>query len=245
MRGGQGPGGAGEQGGVHPHGHEGRAEGQGTPRQPLVGTQNPRCFARADNPGQGAFDGLHHVRMTGLAQMSQTGAEVGGADEHAVHTVHRRDVVQVLEAGARLDLHQQAHLVVGPRQVVGQRVPARGAGQRTAHPANPLRRVAGGLHQLPRLFRRLHHRHQQRLHAEVEVLLDEVRVAHWGPHDGRDWVGRQRLGAAPGCGARRWARAPRRSAASRSPRPRRFRRCRGRPAPATGRSGAAPRPARA
>ena len=93
----------------------------------------------------------------------------------------------------RFGLHDQANLVIGLVQVVVYAVPARGARHGRAETANTLRRIAHIPDQLPGLLRRVDHRHQQGLRADIQKLLEQCRAPLSGPHKGRHPVGRDGL----------------------------------------------------
>ncbi|MCY1528351.1 hypothetical protein D9M68_634520 [compost metagenome] len=125
--------------------------------------------------------------------MAHGGGEVGGADEHAVDAFHGGDRIQVGQAVEVLDLHQQAHLLVGVIQVAGDAVPARGAGQGAADATDAVGRVAHGAHQFGSLLGGFHHGHQQGLRADIQQLLDQHRVADGRTDDRLGRVGRDGL----------------------------------------------------
>ena len=92
-----------------------------------------------------------------------------------------------------LGLHQQAYLVVGGAEIVAPRAPARRACDRGADAADAFGRIARGGDQRARLLGRVDHRHQQVLHADVEQLLDERRLAGHRAHHRLRRVGGHRL----------------------------------------------------
>ena len=61
-----------------------------------------------------------NLRMAWISQMAQIGCEVRGSDEDTIHAVDRGDRLEVVQSGARLDLNEQAELVMNPAEVVGQ-----------------------------------------------------------------------------------------------------------------------------
>ena len=80
-------------------------------------------------------------------------------------------------AGTAFDLQQQADFVIGGRQIVGNAVECRGPGERRADAAHAVRRISHGAHHGLRLLAGLDHRHQQRLRADIEHLLDDPGLA--------------------------------------------------------------------
>ena len=96
----------------------------------------------------------------------------------------------------RFRLHQHTDLLIGVFRVVGDAPPARGPG--TGHAADALGRVTRGLHNGARLLGSVHHRRQDGLHTQVQVLLDEggsdMPVPDRHPGDGvRRRIGRNGL----------------------------------------------------
>ena len=186
-------GGARQQHRVHAHRHEAGAQRQVVPGPLDIAVQDAGGLAALHDAADGLVDGLRDLGMVGLAQVAHVGGQVGGADEGAIHAVHRQDVIQRVDGARGFDLHQHAHLIVGARQVVGDAVPARGAGQRAAHAADAGGRIAhrgdggGGF------LGRLHHGHQQRLRAGVQDLLDLHGVVPGRAHHRRDRIGGHRL----------------------------------------------------
>ena len=164
--------------------------------QPLAclrfgGGQNARRLARAQDARNAVVDGRLHLGVPWVARVAHRCRQVRRADEHAVHAGRGGNGVQVVHGFYRLGLHQQADLLVGLVHVLRVRLPARRAGQRAAHAAHAFGRIARGAHQLPGLLGGVHHGYQQGLGADVQVLLDEGRVAH---RHARHGVGRLRAG---------------------------------------------------
>ena len=122
--------------------------------------------------------------MVGVAEMAERGGEVGRADEDAVDAVDRRDRRRGLEAGAALDLHHDADLVVDAGEVVGDGAVAVAA-LRDRDAAHAGRRIAGRGDRAARLVGGLHERHQEVVEAGVEQALDLDRVVPRRPDDRR------------------------------------------------------------
>src|SRR5690606_10714444 len=64
------------------------------------------------------LDRLLHLGMELVPGVPERSGEIGGADEHAVHTRYRRDLLELVEGAARLDLYQHANLVIRRVQVI-------------------------------------------------------------------------------------------------------------------------------
>ena len=92
------------------------------------------------------------------------------------------DRLEIRERRARLDLKEQAHLVVHALEVILDAAIAIGASG-SGDTAHALRRIAKPGDGAPRLLRVLHVRNQQRARADVEVALDEHDVVPCRPHD--------------------------------------------------------------
>ena len=120
-------------------------------------------------------------------------AQICRADKHPVHAFDGGDGVQIGQALGILNLHQQAHLRIGLVEVISDAVPARGAGQGAADPANTLGRVVQGAHQFLGLGGVFDHGHQQRLRADIQQLLDQRRVADHRANQRLAGVGRDGL----------------------------------------------------
>ena len=107
--------------------------------------------------------------------MAERGRQIGRADEHAVDPIGGHDRVEVVDRGARFGLHQHADLCIGFFGVVGVLPPARTA--RATHAAHAAAAIVLWItrrtHHRGRLLGGVNHRHQQRLHADVQVLLDQ------------------------------------------------------------------------
>src|SRR6218665_648486 len=176
---------------------------QGAGRQPLVrlglaGDQNARGLAGAQDAPDAVVERGLHARVLGVGRMAHRGRQVRRADEHAIDSRRGGNGVEVAQGLHGFGLHQQAYLLVGLVHIVRIGLPARGARHGAAHAAHARRGVARGAHQGLRLLGRVHHRHQQRLHADVQVLLDQRLLAdrHAGDRMGRRRAGGQGTGGA-------------------------------------------------
>ena len=134
--------------------------------------------------------------MTLLSDITQRCRQIGRADEQAIDPIDSSDRLDVVQRQLALDLHQYANLVVGFGGVLRDAPPARRP--RTAHASDPVRRIACGLDNRTCLLSRIHHRHQYRLHAQIQVLLDQRRAhvavpARHPHHRVRVGVARHRL----------------------------------------------------
>ena len=179
----------GEQGDVGPDEHEG-----GTGREVAVGRLGVEGvdaggLADLDRGPDRVQHRLDHLGVVLPAEPSHRGGEVGGADEDPVDAVDRGDLGHALDGGRGLDLHEERDRARGIREVAGHPVPSRRARERAAHAAHAQRRVAHRPHDLGGLLGGVDHRHEEVLHAEVEVLLDDHRVAERRTHERRDRVG--------------------------------------------------------
>ncbi|MCY1450825.1 hypothetical protein D9M71_676610 [compost metagenome] len=125
--------------------------------------------------------------MAGVAAITHGRTQVRRADKHPVNAFDRGNRIQVLQPFKALDLHQQAHLLIGLLQVTGDAVPARRPCQGTAHAAHALGRVVHGAYQLACLFSAFDHGYQQGLRADIQHLLDQRGVAD---HRADDRLGR-------------------------------------------------------
>jgi len=90
-------------------------------------------------------------------------------------------------------LNEDAHFIVAEPQVIVDLTPSRRARHGAAYTANAARRVARGRDHLPRLLSRIDHGNDQRLCADIQVLLDQIHRSAYGAHDGMDRVWRHRL----------------------------------------------------
>ena len=165
---------AGQQIAIEPNRNEHATERNVAPRQRVVGHQDAGGFAGTQDTHKGVLDRGAHPRVVLLADMAHGGRQVSRPDEDTVNAFNRRNGIEVVERGLRLGLYQHANLLVGLMAVIRHTAPARSA--RASHAADALRRVACGLHDGARLLGRVDHRHQNRLHTEIEVLLDQRRA---------------------------------------------------------------------
>ena len=94
------------------------------------------------------------------------------------------DCVELVERGARFDLHQHANLVIRLGQIARNAAIAAGAGG-DRDPADPL--AADSAWTRPRAWppRRSAHRKQQRLRADIERTLCQHRIVPGRPDDRR------------------------------------------------------------
>ncbi len=189
--------------------------------QPLAclrfgGGQNTRRLARAQGARNAVVDGRLRLGVTGVARVAHRCRQVGRADEHAVHAGRGGNARPGCSWLPPFGLHQQGKSAGWPgARTAG--TPASATGLRAAHAAHALGASARGAHQLLGLLGGVHHGHQQRLHAQVQELLDEGGVAHWHPCDGVGWLrpgGRALVALAMACN---WCRMERRSLGACSP----------------------------
>ena len=94
---------------IQTNGDERTPQRQIAPGLCFISGQNPRSPARCANAPNRIFDRLLHIGMSRLPQIPERGRQIRWPDEHAVHTFHRRNRIQIVEPRARLHLHQQAH----------------------------------------------------------------------------------------------------------------------------------------
>ena len=100
-----------------------------------VERERPCRLAAARDPAPRITDARDHLRMPGIAAVPERGREVGRPDEDAVDPVHRGDLLQGAKRSDRLELHQQADLVVGYVEIGGHFAPAGGAREAGRDPA--------------------------------------------------------------------------------------------------------------
>ena len=70
-------------------------------------------LAGGADAGDRVLDGGDDLGVAGLAEVAEARREVGGADEEAVDAVDGGDRLERIEAGAGLDLDEQAELLLG------------------------------------------------------------------------------------------------------------------------------------
>ena len=99
--------------------------------------------------------------------MAERGREIGWTNEDTVDTVDLGDRFQLIERSARLDLHQDADLVIRLGQITRHAAIAAGAG-RDRDAANSLWRIARRSDRALRFLDVLHIRKEKRLRADVE-----------------------------------------------------------------------------
>jgi hypothetical protein len=122
------------------------------------------------------------------------GSEIGRADEDTVNAIDRGDGIEIFIAvtGFRLGrLTQISALALV--EIVGDGVPARGAGECAADTANAGFGITSGGDDGGRLCGGFDHGHEQGLDADIEQLLDEIGVADGRTHDGMGRIGRDGL----------------------------------------------------
>ncbi len=141
----------------------------------------------------GIFNGGLHFRVLWVAAVAHISAEIRRADKHAIHPFDIEDLRQIFQRFAGLNLHEYAHGVIGPVDIIRDAIPARGAGQRATDAADAGWRIAGGSDRQPRLFGILHHRHQQGLRADIQQLFDLHRIVPRRTHHRLAGVGRNGL----------------------------------------------------
>lgn len=185
--------GARQQRGVNAHRHEQCPQFQVMLRCLRRGHQNARRFARGFDHGDRLLNGGFHLRMLWITGIAHVRAQIRRADEHTVYPLNVQDLRQVFHRLAGFDLHQHTHFGIGVLQIPRHPVPVRSPRQRASDAADAVRRVARGTHRVARLFGVLHHRHQQRLRADVQQLLDLHRVVPGRAHHRMAGVRRNRL----------------------------------------------------
>ncbi len=188
----EGVGAAGEEGEVGADGGEGGAERDGAAGRRRVEREEAGGLAGGADAGDGVLDRGDDLGVAGVAEVAEAGREVGGADEEAVDAVDGGDRLEGVEAGAGLDLDDQAELLLGAGEVVGDAAVAGGAGQRrdAAHAA---RRVAHGGDGGLGLGGGLDVGDEQRLRADVEEALDQRGVVDLRADDRGQRIGREGL----------------------------------------------------
>src|SRR5699024_588088 len=107
-----------EQTDITAHGDESGAQLQAAARQLLIGGQDAGGLVRCNNAADGLFDSFQYIRMVRVAAVSHVGGQISRADEHAAHAFDGKNIVQRLYTGHRLDLQQQADLLVRRAQVI-------------------------------------------------------------------------------------------------------------------------------
>jgi hypothetical protein len=122
-------------------------------------------------------------RMARVADMAQRRCQVGRSDEHAVHALHRRDLVHGIDTRTAFYLQQHADVVVDGVQVVRHRA-VTVAALRARHAAHALRRIASGRHRATRVFLGFDERNQQVVEADVQQPLDLHRIVPGRPAHG-------------------------------------------------------------
>ena len=91
-------------------------------------------------------------------------------------------------------MYEQTNLVVTRScEIVRDRLPARCARNAAADAAHAARRIPHGRNEFARSLGRLHHRHQERLRADVEQLFDQRRFAGDDAYNRTHRIRRQRL----------------------------------------------------
>src|SRR5207248_8923279 len=111
---------------VEAHGGERGAPFHIALRGRLVGGEDAGALpARADARDR-VLDRRLHFRVAALAEMAEARRQVGWPDEQPIDAVHARDRFQVVEPGARLDLHDEAELARRARRIVLDPAEARG-----------------------------------------------------------------------------------------------------------------------
>ena len=116
--------------------------------------------------------------------MPQIGAEIRRTDKDGINTIHRQNIVQCLIASPRFQLRHKAHFVIGGGKIRAMSRKGSGARTGTTNTAYAMRRIAHGPHQHLGLFTTFHHRHNQRLAANIQNLLDDDRFAPGRAHNG-------------------------------------------------------------
>ncbi len=162
------------------------------PRVGLDRGQDARGLARLLDALDRVFDGRPRFGMRKVSQMAEVRGEVARTDEQAVHAFHGGDGLEVLQGQPGFDLNQHAEFLVDALVVISDSpVIIRPCRSDEATPA--LRWISGGGDGGARFFGRLHVRHEQVLHADVEQSLEEDQVIPGWPHDGGGGAAGHRL----------------------------------------------------
>ena len=119
--------------------------------------------------------------MPGIAHV---GGEVCGPDEDAVNAIDREDFIEVVEGGAAFGLNQQADLIIGGGDIVGDFAKVRGAASAGAHASDAFGRVAHGAGHFGGMFGSIHHGHQNGLRASIQHLFDHPGLTKGDAHHG-------------------------------------------------------------
>src|SRR5471032_495497 len=107
----------------------------------LHGRQRAACFPSSAGALEDVGDGLLHVRVIRITDMSIRCRQIRRAEEHGVDTVDGKDLIDSINRRPAFDLHHDANVVVCGAQVVAYGAVTIAA-MAYRHPANSLGRVS-------------------------------------------------------------------------------------------------------